>query len=192
MAESSLLNEISNLREENSALYAQIKRMEGNWDGLLKQIELVEAHRTKLEREIIRVKSELKAKVQLISAMNVENNELKSVVSTKESSSQETNTELHKKLEELQAMQAEAKEATDKYKQSLRMWKDEKKVLVKHKEDTERKLENCEEELQVYVTDNAKMEKQLKLVCDFIFSIPIFVIRSFRISKIILFVVTYI
>jgi type II secretory pathway component PulF len=46
----------------------------------------------------------------------------------------------------------------------MKVWKDEKRAMIKQKEEVAKKLDSCEDELQAYFNENAKLEKQLKQV----------------------------
>jgi chromosome segregation ATPase len=159
-----LKDEIHNLQDENNSLYTQIKRMEKNWDALLKEVDRVEGCKSKLEKEICKVKHEVKAKTLMITKTNEENTNLKTTLSTLENNNKELGDQLQKHLEEVKSLCSEAQSATEKYKQGVKGWKDEKKMLLKQKEDGVKRWEACEEELQVYVSENGKLEKQLKQV----------------------------
>ena len=75
------------------------------------------------------------------------------------------NDSYQQKLEELHEIQDEAKAATERYNHSMKAWKEEKRAMAKQREEISRKLDACEDELQAYFNENAKLEKQLKQVC---------------------------
>lgn len=170
MAESSagsvayLKEEVHNLKDENALLYAQLQRMEKNWDALLKKVENGEACRKKGEKDIYKLRHELQDKLLLGAKMCEENSELKTIVEAVRKQNQELNDQLQQQQEAVKSLEEEATATTEKYKQGAKTWKEEKRVLVKQKEDGRKKLESCEEELQIYINDNAKLERQFKQV----------------------------
>lgn len=159
-----LKEEIHTLQGENNVLYEKIKRMESNWDALIKQTTLIEASRSKLEWDISRIRGELLAKTSLLQQLDLENNELQASLAAHEEKLHELNNIFNKKVEELHSFQTEFNEATERHALKSKAWKEEKRSINKQKEEIARKLDACEDELHSYHNENAKLEKHLKQV----------------------------
>jgi chromosome segregation ATPase len=159
--------EIHTLQGENETLYEKIKRMEGRFDALIKQTTEIETNRSRLEREISKVRAELSTKRSLLQHVDAQNADLKAAVAAATEENRNLHEQLQLKLEELHEFQSEAKGASEKYNQSMKVWKEEKRAIVKQKADSSKKLDACEDELQAYFNENAKLEKQLKQVSFF-------------------------
>jgi chromosome segregation ATPase len=159
-----LKEEIHTLQDENQTLYDNIKRMERNWDALIKQTTVMESCRSKLEREISKLRGELVTQTTLLKRVDEENTGLRSSIIASQEDSLKLHDKLQKKLDELHTLQGEAKTAADKYNHSMKVWKEEKRTMKKQREEIARKLDACEDELQAYFNENAKLEKQLKQV----------------------------
>ena len=160
--------EIHNLQDENLTLYEKIKRMERNWDALLKQTTGLEATRNKMEREIYKARSELLTTTSRLHTMDAQNADLQQVIGSINEERDKLNEQLQHKLDELLGLQNESLTASEKYNQSMKAWKEEKRAMIKQREEIARKLDACEDELQAYFNENAKLEKQLKQVKSFI------------------------
>lgn len=157
--------EIRTLQDENLTFYEKIKRMEKSWDGLIKQTTAIEAGRSKLEKEISKVIGDLDSKNTLLQHMDAQNMELQASVVVHGEENRKLNEQLQRKLEEYHNLQEEAKAANDKYNHDVKVWKEKKRIMKKQREEIARKLDACEDELQAYSNENAKLEKQLKQVC---------------------------
>jgi len=156
--------EIHTLQDENLTLYEKIKRMEKNWDELIKQTTLIEAKRSKLEWEVSKVRGELQTKNSILQHLDTQNADLQATITAAKEENKELNEKLQHKLEELHEFQSDSKTATERYNQGMKVWKDEKRAMIKQKEEVAKKLDSCEDELQAYFNENSKLEKQLKQI----------------------------
>eukprot|EP00026_Physarum_polycephalum_P002864 Phypoly_transcript_02873.p1 GENE.Phypoly_transcript_02873~~Phypoly_transcript_02873.p1 ORF type:complete len:753 (+),score=120.98 Phypoly_transcript_02873:184-2442(+) len=154
--------EIHTLQDENLTLYEKIKRMEKNWDGLIKQTSQMEAKRIKLEREVSQARDELQTKNFILQKLGTQNADLQATITAAKGENRELSEQLQQKLKDLHEFQSNSTSATEKYNQGMKVWKEEKRTLIKQKEEITKKLDACEDELQAYFNENAKLEKQLK------------------------------
>lgn len=161
---SNLQAEIHVLKNENVVLFEKIQRMEKNWDNLIKQTSVIESSRSKLEWEIKKARSELQTKNNLLHHLDTQNTDLQVAMRVAGEENKKLNEQLQQKLNELEEFQNEAKVASEKHNHSMKLWKEEKRTMVKQREETARKLDACEDELQAYFNENAKLEKQLRQV----------------------------
>lgn len=159
-----LQSEIRTLQDENSTLYEKIKSMEATWDALIQQTSQVEARKRKLEWEISKVRGELLTKASLLQSLDSENNELHASIIAREEDNKRLNDKLTKKIEKLRTCRVGSLDASEKYIQSGKAWKEERRSINKQREELTRKLDACEDELQAYFNENAKLEKHLKQV----------------------------